>query len=72
MRKWDDPEVADLPGSGNQPTLLVEVAEGADHINASPEVFGHLIFVARLSERAAAEGNVPCPRGQRRFRSAPG
>ncbi len=59
MRNWDDPEVADLPGSGYQPTLLVEVADGADHVIASQEVFAHLIFVERLSERAAAPGNAP-------------
>jgi hypothetical protein len=49
MRAWDDPEFDDLPGSGYQPTLLVELADGADYGNASQDVFGHLVFVQRLT-----------------------
>jgi hypothetical protein len=49
MRGREVAEFDDLPGSGYQPTLLVELADGADYGNASQEVFGHLIFVQRLT-----------------------
>jgi hypothetical protein len=54
MRARDDPEFDDLPGSGYQPTLLVELADDADYGNASQEIFGHLIFVQRLTPRRAS------------------